>query len=107
MSARKASATAFNRLTFQARQTRLSLSHDAVIFHKGGLEFRSSVAFSPWADMVVTLESPRERGRVHCSGVVISCTGNRHAGYHVSMILTGLSPQAEARLSEMAFSQLS
>jgi hypothetical protein len=39
--------------------------------------------------------------------VVISCTGSRHTGYHVSMVFTGLSKQAEARLSAMAFSQLS
>lgn len=57
--------------------------------------------------MTLTLRSSRDGGKVHCNGVVISCTGNKHAGYHVSMVFTGLSKQGEARLSAMAVSQLS
>jgi hypothetical protein len=34
--------------------------------------------------------------------VVVQCAGNKHAGYHVSMVFTGLSPQAQARLATMA-----
>ena len=52
--------------------------------------------------MTLTLQSPRDNGKVHCSGVVISCTGSKHAGYHVSMVFTGLSKQAQARLDTMA-----
>jgi hypothetical protein len=108
MSARKAELSgSLHHVTVQARQTRLSLSPDAVIIHKSGIEFRSGTPFSPWAEMTMTLQSPRECGKVHCNGVVISCTGNRHAGYHVSMVFTCLSKQAEARLSAMVFSQLS
>jgi hypothetical protein len=105
MSARKAECTgSLPRVTLEARQVRLSLSHDAVIFHKNGMEFRSSKPFSPWAEMTVTLQSSGNSGAIHCAGVVISCTGNKHAGYHVSMVLTSLSRQAQARLSLMAFS---
>ena len=108
MSARKAELSgSLHQVTVQARQTRLSLSPDAVIIHKSGIEFRSAAPFSPWAEMTLTLQSPREGSKVHCNGVVIACTGNRHTGYHVSMVFTGLSKQAEARLSAMAFSQLS
>jgi hypothetical protein len=35
--------------------------------------------------------------------VVISCTGNKHAGYHISMVFTGMSKQAETRLHALAF----
>lgn len=52
--------------------------------------------------MTLTLLSPRDNGKVHCSGVVISCTGNRHSGYHVSMVFTGLSKQAQVRLTTLA-----
>ncbi len=89
-------------VTVEARQTRLTLSPDAVIFHKNGIEFRSSTPFSPWAEMTLILQSPGQGGRIHCSGVVISCTGNKHAGYHISMVLTGLSRQAEARFNTIA-----
>jgi len=53
--------------------------------------------------MTLTLHSPRDGAKVHCGGVVISCTGNKHVGYHVSMVFTGISKQAEARLSALAF----
>ncbi len=82
------------------------LSPDAVVIHKNGIEFRSNTSFSPWAEMTLTLQSPHDGGKVHCNGVVISCTGNKHAGYHVSMVFTGLSKQAEARLTVMASTQL-
>ena len=52
--------------------------------------------------MTLTLQSPVDHAKIHCSGVVISCTGNKHSGYHVSMVFTGLSKQAEARLTAMA-----
>ena len=52
--------------------------------------------------MTLTLQSPLGAGKLHCNGVVIACTGNKHTGYHVSMVFTGLSKQAEARLTAMA-----
>jgi hypothetical protein len=107
MSARKAvSPVPVQHVTVEARQTQLSLSPDSVIFHKSGIEFRSNTPFSPWAEMTLSLHSPRDGGKIHCTGVVISCTGNKHVGYHVSMVFTGLSRQAQARLSTMAFAQL-
>lgn len=104
MSARKieSPATFPQNVTVEARQTRLALSRDAVVLHKGGIEFRSPLAFSPWTEMTLTLQSPRDGGKVNCSGVVISCSGSKHAGYHVSMIFTGLSKQAQTRLTTMA-----
>jgi len=107
MSARKVeSPGSLQHVTVEARQTRLSLSPDSVIFHKNGIEFRSANAFSPWAEMTLTLQSPRDNRRIHCNGVVIACTGSKHTGFHVSMVFTGLSKHAEARLSAMAFSQV-
>ena len=108
MSARKAEPSGhLHHVTVEARQTRLSLSPDSVIIHKSGIEFRSGTPFSSWAEMTLTLQSPRDGAKVHCNGVVIACTGSKHTGYHVSMVFTGLSKQAEARLTSMAFAQLS
>ena len=107
MSARKAEiAGPLHHVTLQARQTRLSLTPDAVVIHKNGIEFRTTTPFADWTEMTLTMQSPKDGGKVHCTGIVISCTGNKHTGYHVSMVFTGLSKQAEARLSAMAFSQL-
>ena len=48
--------------------------------------------------MTMMLQSSRDDGKINCSGVVIACTGNKHTGYHVSMVFTSLSRQAQARL---------
>ena len=107
MSARKVESTSFQQhVTVEARQARLVLSPGSVIIHKNGIEFRSATAFSPWTEMTLSLQSPRDNGKVNCTGVVISCTGNKHSGYHVSMVFTGMSKQAEARLTAMAHSTI-
>jgi len=108
MSARKLES--FNSLheavMVEARQTRLELSADTVVIHKSGIEFRSPTPFNEWAEMTVALQSPRDGGKLHCHGVVIACSGNRHTGYHVAMVFTGLSKQAQTRLVSMAYSDL-
>jgi hypothetical protein len=103
MSARKIEPGSLQQhVTIEARQTRLVLSPGSVIIHKSGIEFRSATAFAPWTEMTLTLQSPADNGRVNCNGVVIACTGNKHSGYHVSMVFTSLTKQARARLSTMA-----
>ena len=56
--------------------------------------------------MTVALQSPREESPIQCSGVVIACSGNKHVGYHVSMVFTDMSKQAQSRLNSMAHSEL-
>jgi hypothetical protein len=38
--------------------------------------------------------------------VVIACSGSKHTGYHVSLVFTGMSKQAQSRLHLMAHSAL-
>ena len=106
MSARKVgSIGTFQPVTLEARQTRLELCTDSVAIHKSGIEFRSPTAFNPWTEMTVTLASSRE-GKVHCNGVVVNCSGNKHMGYRVSMLFTSLTKQAQAQLQNMAHSDV-
>lgn len=104
MSARKFDTDILSAVNLQARQTRLSLSADQVRIHRNGVEFHSETAIAPWTEMTVTLQSPRDTGRVHCTGVVVACTGNRHDGYAVSMVFTNVSKQSQERLESLAFS---
>ena len=107
MSARKLGSVSslHQQVTVEARQARLELSADTVVIHKNGIEFRSPSPFHEWAEMTVALQSP-QGGKLNCSGVVIACSGNKHAGYHVSMIFTSLSRYAQTRLNSMAHSEL-
>jgi hypothetical protein len=89
-------------VTVQARQTKLDLSPESVVIHKGGIEFQSEMPFATWVEMTVTLQSPQDGSRINCSGVVVDCTGNRHSGYSVSMVFTGLTKQAESKLGQIA-----
>lgn len=105
MSARKIEASgAFSPVIVQARQTRLSLAPDEVRIRRNGVEFRSATPIATWKEMTVTLQSTRDAGRVHCTGVVVACNGNRHGGYTVSMVFTSLSKQSQARLNLLAYS---
>src|ERR1700728_178014 len=105
MSARKIeNSSDFNQVTVQSRETRLSLAPDQVRVRRNGVEFRSVSPITPWTEMTVTLQSARDSGRVHCTGVVVACNGNRHDGYAVSLVFTSLSKQSQARLESLALS---
>ncbi len=105
MSARKLeTSSSFQPVTVQARQTRLSLAPGEVRVRRNGVEFRSDAPLPAWTEMTVTLQSTRDSGRVHCTGVVVACTGNRHTGYTVSLVFTSLSKQSQARLNLLAYS---
>ena len=93
-------------VTVEGRQSRLELSTDAVSIHKSGIEFRSPTPFPEWTEMTVALQSPHGASRLQCSGVVIACSGNKHVGYHVSLLFTGMSKHAQSRLTSMAYSEL-
>lgn len=107
MSARKINqpTASGQQLSVNSRKANLTLSPDAVSIHKGGIEFRSQSSFPIWVEMTVTLQSPNDGATVNCTGVVVGCSGNKHAGYHVSMVFTGMSKQAESRLNTMLFSR--
>ncbi len=87
------------------RESALELSADKVSVHKSGIEFRSPAPFNEWSEMTVSLQSPTDGSRLSCHGVVVACAGNKHAGYNVSMLFTGLTPQTERQLGAMARSE--
>jgi hypothetical protein len=106
MSAKKFVSNPFeNPLTVEARQAKLELSADTVSIHKSGIEFRSPTPFTEWAEMTVALQSPVGGNKISCTGVIVACTGNKHVGYHVSMIFTNMSEQVEKQLGVMARSE--
>lgn len=95
-----------NSIKVVGRQATLELSADTVSIHKSGIEFRSPGPFNEWSEMTVALQSPFDGSKISCNGVVVACTGNKHTGYHVSMLFTSLTRQAQERLSIMASSAL-
>jgi hypothetical protein len=99
------SSDAFQPVTVKSRETVMSLSSDTFQLRKNGIEFQSQASIPEWTEMTVDLEVPGETRRVHCNGIVVACNGNRHAGYKITMLFTGLSKQAEARLSGFAVPQ--
>lgn len=94
-----------NSLTITGRQAALELFADKVSIHKNGIEFRSPTPFHEWSEMTVTLQSPVDGSQLSSHGVVVSCAGNKHAGYNVSMLFTSMTPQAEKQLNAMARSE--
>jgi len=106
MSARKiGSVTALGGVIVEARRASLTLPPEAVSLHRGGIEFRSHKPFPRWVEMTVNIQSPHDGAKVNCTGVVVDCTGSKHAGYHVSMVFTRLSKSAESRLNSIMYSR--
>lgn len=97
----------FDPLTVQTPQTKLNLPPNAVRVHKNGIEFRTAKSFPIWKEMTVEMQSPGNPKKVHFTGVVVACNGNRHTGYVVSMVYTSLSRQSQERLNMLAFANVS
>ena len=73
---------------------------------KNGIEFQSSTSFPEWTEVTVELETSARGQNVRCTGVVVSCAGNRHSGYQVALLFTDLSKQAQVQLTQMAFASV-
>ncbi len=89
-----------------ADPTTLSLPPGSVTIRKNGIEFVSAKPLAPWTEVTLAIESSIEKRKVTCRGVVVACEGNRHAGYQVSLLFLGLTPQAQRRLELLALSHL-
>jgi hypothetical protein len=106
MSARKLTSTElFEPITIQFRTTRLDLPADLVTIRKNGIEFQAGEPLPPWAEMTVTLETPMDGQRITCKGVVVACSGTKHAGYTISLVFTNVSQEDQARLLALAHAQ--
>jgi hypothetical protein len=88
-----------------SRDSKLELSANTVSIHKNGIEFRSPNPFKEWSEMTVALVSPKDGSRISCHGVIVACAGNKHAGYHISMVFTSMSSETEKQLGSMARSE--
>src|SRR5690348_3983400 len=103
MSARKTQETTFSgSAKRQSNQLCLTLPAHAVKVRKNGIEFRSYEPMETWTEMNLTLEVPGGDAQLDCTGVIVACNGNRHAGYLISMLFTNMSRAVQAQLSLMA-----
>lgn len=80
----------------------LLLDPGAVCVSKNGIEFRQQEPIPTWTELTVSLIPPHSAERITCTGVVVGCTGNRHLGYLISLLFSGLSPQATRQLGQLA-----
>ncbi|MGA2247976.1 MAG: PilZ domain-containing protein [Verrucomicrobiota bacterium] len=92
-------------VSVSGRDAKLELSTDTVSIHKNGIEFRSPKPFNEWSEMTVALLSPKDGRRISCQGVIVGCAGNRHTGYHISLVFTGLNSETQRQVGTMARSE--
>ena len=93
----------FQPLKVKENRTQTCFTTQHVCIRKNGLEFRIEKAFPLWTEMTIDLVCGNG-GRIHGHGVVVSCHGNRHSGYIVSMVLLNLTRRAQEHLDTLAFS---
>jgi hypothetical protein len=106
MSARTLEKPSFRPLAGELGPKVLPLPAGFFHIRKNGIEFQSSTPIPEWTEMTVELETFVSGRKVRCTGVVVSCGGNRHSGYQVAMLFTDLSPQGRARLNDLAVETL-
>ena len=92
----------FQPITVHADATKLLLSSEQVLFRQNGIEFMAPEPIPHWTEMTVDLRCPVEGKPVRGTGVVVDCTGNRHAGYVVSLVFMNLTPQSQERLTQLS-----
>ena len=105
MSARRIETTGaqpnHHSVTLEARQARLSLSPNSVVLHKNGIEFRSSVAFVPWTEVTLTLQSPPRRDRPpttrHLTRLEAHCAAEDNTSRCVPPLVAPGNPILDAR----------
>ena len=102
MSARKIDFTRSIQPLSHGRK-RMSLAASAVKVRKSGVEFRAANPIPAWTEMSVDLQYPDSK-KVHFTGVVVACAGNRQSGYLVSLLFTHVSRQSQARLGSLGIS---
>jgi hypothetical protein len=95
-------SNAFEPVVLHARQTLLSLSPEKIRVGKNGIEFQSSKPIKEYTEITLDIESPKNGSRFHCNGVVVSCKGNKHTGYNITVLFTGLTQGAEMQLNQIA-----
>jgi len=101
MSASKTKSDILQEITVQSSATILNLHPTAFRLRKSGIEFKADREVALWTEMTVDLQLPGTNS-FSCSGVVVACAGNRHTGYNVSMVFTGVSKQAQERLNDFS-----
>lgn len=102
MSARK---TDLSSVDAHWAQARLCLSANEIRLRKNGIEFHSTDPLPVWKEMMLDLRSPAGR-KVHCTGVVVACSGNRHTGFIVAVMFTSISKHSQELLASLVSSPL-
>lgn len=99
MSARK--TTKLSSADSSTTPHRLTLATHAVRVAKNGIEFHSAHPIPIWKEMTADLETVFQK-KIHCTGVIVACAGNRREGFMVSMLFTHVSKQAQTILGSLA-----
>ena len=92
----------FEPFSIESSQAKLEIPAHSVRLRKNGIEFMSDRTFPLWTEMNVDLHSIQDGKRVSCNGVVVQCHGNRHSGFHVSMVCLNFTRQAQAHFAALA-----
>lgn len=90
----------------KANSLRLKLPADALHVRNNGIEFHSDSPIADWTELSVDLACPLGGKKIHGTGVVVSCTGNRAAGYDICVLFMHMSKQAQDGLDRLAFANL-
>jgi len=74
----------------------VDIAGDHVQLRRNGVEFWSPSPFELWTEMTVAMGVSGCCVQKHGSGVVVSCEGDRHRGFTVSVLFLGWVPEPDS-----------
>jgi hypothetical protein len=74
------------KVVVESRGSRCNIAGDHVRLHKNGVEFWSPSSFELWTEMTFVMRPQGAQPPRLGSGVVVSCEGDRHKGFTVSVL---------------------
>lgn len=84
----------------------LHLSPQNTLVRNNGIQFHYGTELPRFTEMAVDLHDPEDGAEIKGKGIVVSCSGDRHKGFEISMVLLNLSETHRARLGVLAYSHL-
>jgi hypothetical protein len=84
----------------------LHLSPENTLIRNNGIQFHYDTEIPAFTEMAVDLHDPADNAEIKANGIVVACSGDRHRGFEVSMLLLDLTEAHRARLGVLAYSHL-
>lgn len=92
----------FEPMTVRSNEIEFTLPPEAVSVRTNGVEFLSGQELPVWSELTIDLKSPDSDALIHCNGIVVGASGNKHSGFVISILFVGMEAEAQSQVEALA-----